>query len=144
MGSAVWAVPVSAETASTAPPTTARRGPAWKAPIPACSKAVTWSATDALVADPNVANRVWYGGIQGVGYIENGVLTENTLSGISGTTGVQDIEIALDGSYMLVSTTNGRVYRINDFATTETVSGSPNSPAIPQGFRPLPRGHQPG
>jgi len=93
-----------------------------------------FSATDALVADPNVANRVWYGGIQGVGYIENGVLTENTLSGISGTTGVQDIEIALDGSYMLVSTTNGRVYRSNDFATTETVSGSPNAPTIPQGF----------
>lgn len=93
-----------------------------------------FSATDALVADPNVANRVWYGGIQGVGYIENGVLTENTLSGISGTTGVQDIEIAYDGSYMLVSTTNGRVYRSNDFATTETVSGSPNDPAIPQGF----------
>lgn len=93
-----------------------------------------WSATDALVADPNVPSRVWYGGIQGVGYIENGVITENALDGISGTAGVQDIEIAVDGSYMLLSTTNGRVYRSTDFATTETVSGSANSPAIPQGF----------
>ena len=77
---------------------------------------------------------MWYGGIQGVGYIENGVITENALDGISGTAGVQDIEIAVDGSYMLLSTTNGRVYRSTDFATTETVSGSANSPAIPQGF----------
>lgn len=93
-----------------------------------------WSATDALVADPNVASRVWFGGIQGIGYIENGVVTEDAVSGISGTTGVQDIEIALDGSYMLISTTNGRVYRSADFQTTETVSGSPSAPTIPQGF----------
>lgn len=93
-----------------------------------------WSATDALVADPNVPSRVWYGGIQGIGYIENGEITENVISGIAGTTGVQDIEIAVDGSYMLISTTNGRVYRSTDFATSETVSGSPNDPAITQGF----------
>ena len=93
-----------------------------------------WSATDALVADPNVANRVWYGGIQGIGYMENGVVSENVVDGISGTTSVQDIEIAVDGSYMLIVASNGRVYRSTDFATTEVVSGSSNSPAIPQGF----------
>ena len=47
---------------------------------------------------------------------------------------MQDIEIALDGSYMLISTSNGRVYRSTDFATAETVSGSPNDPVITQGF----------
>ena len=93
-----------------------------------------WSATDALVADPNVANRVWYGGIQGIGYIENGVVSENVVDGISGTTSVLDIEIAADGAYMLIVAGNGRVYRSTDFATTEVVSGSSNSPAIPQGF----------
>lgn len=93
-----------------------------------------WSATDALVADPNVPSRVWYGGIQGIGYIENGDVTENVISGIAGTVSVQDIEIAEDGSYMLLSTSNGRVYRSADFETVTTVSGSPNDPAITQGF----------
>ena len=94
-----------------------------------------WSATDALVADPAVPSRVWYGGLQGLGYIENGVVTENPIDGISSTVAVQDIEIALDGSYMLISTSNGRVYRSSDFASAETVSGNANnSPAIAQGF----------
>lgn len=93
-----------------------------------------WSATDALVADPNVASRVWYGGIQGVGYIENGNVTENVLDGITGTVAIQDIEIAVDGSYMLLSGSNGRVYRSTDFSSVETVSGSPNDPVIQQGF----------
>ncbi len=93
-----------------------------------------WSATDALVADPNVASRVWYGGIQGVGYIENGVVTENVLDGITGTVAIQDIEIAEDGSYMLLSGSNGRVYRSADFTSVTTVSGSPNDPVIQQGF----------
>ena len=35
---------------------------------------------------------------------------------------------------MLISTSNGRVYRSTDFATAETVSGSPNDPVITQGF----------
>ena len=93
-----------------------------------------WSATDALVADPSVPSRVWYGGIQGIGYFENGVVTENVLDGITGTVAIQDIEIAEDGSYMLLSGSNGRVYRSNDFATVSTVSGSPNDPVIEQGF----------
>ncbi len=93
-----------------------------------------WSATDALVADPNVASRVWYGGIQGVGSIENGVVTENVLDGITGTVAIQDIEIAEDGSYMLLSGSNGRVYRSADFTSVTTVSGSPNDPVIQQGF----------
>ena len=93
-----------------------------------------WSATDALVADPSNPARVWYGGIQGVGYFDNGVVTENTLSGITGTAAIQDIEIALDGSYMLLSASNGRVYRSNDFSSVVTVSGSPNDAVIPQGF----------
>ena len=93
-----------------------------------------WSATDALVADPNVASRVWYGGIQGVGYIENGVVTENVLDGITGTVAIQDIEISEDGSYMLLSGSNGRVYRSADFTSVTTVSGSPNDPVIQQGF----------
>ena len=93
-----------------------------------------WSATDALVADPNVANRVWYGGIQGIGYIENGVVSENVIDGVAGSATVQDIEIATDGSYMLFSASNGRVYRSTDFATATSVSGSPSDPVIQNGF----------
>jgi hypothetical protein len=93
-----------------------------------------WSATDALVADPSVVNRVWYGGIQGIGYIENGVVTEDAIDGIAGSSTVQDIEIAADGSYMLISAGNGRVYRSTDFSTANSVSGSQNDPVIQQGF----------
>lgn len=84
-----------------------------------------FTATDALVADPNNADRVYYGGDAGFGYIENGVLTENAGEGLPSNP-VGDIAVAADGSYMLVAMSNGRVYRSNgvDFTTYSTVSGS--------------------
>ena len=100
-----------------------------------------WSATDALVADPNVASRVWYG--QGIGYIENGEVTENAVSGISGTTGVQDIEIALDGS----TCSSARPMAVSPQRRLPNHGDRVRQPEPadhPARLRPLPRGHQPG
>ena len=87
-----------------------------------------FSATDALVADPNNASRVYFGSNAGFGYLENGVLNENVASGLpNGSVG--DIAVAHDGSYMLVAMSNARVFRStsSDFSEFETVSGNPNS-----------------
>ena len=87
-----------------------------------------FSATDALVADPNNPNRVWYGSGDGFGAMENGGLVDVNVSGIpSGAVG--DIAVAADGSYMLVGMSSGRVFRSTDnsFTDFETVSGNPNA-----------------
>jgi hypothetical protein len=84
-----------------------------------------FTATDALVADPNNPDRVYFGGDAGFGYIENGELMENAGDGLPSNP-VGDIAVAADGSYMLVAMGNGRVYRSNgsDFGTFSAVSGS--------------------
>jgi hypothetical protein len=88
-----------------------------------------FSATDALVADPNDADRVWFGSNAGYGFLENGVLTMSP-GDISGP--VSDIAIASDGSYMLVGMTNCRVYRSTNAAFTEftSLSGSNNDDTV--------------
>lgn len=91
-----------------------------------------FTATDALVADPNNPDRVYFAGDAGFGYIENGVLVENAGDGLPSTP-VGDIAVATDGSYMLVAMSNGRVYRSSgsDFGTFSSVSGSGGS-LLPQ------------
>jgi hypothetical protein len=91
-----------------------------------------FTATDALVADPNNPDRVYFAGDAGFGYIENGVLVENAGDGLPSSP-VGDIAVAADGSYMLVAMSNGRVYRSNgsDFGTFSSVSGSGGS-LLPQ------------
>jgi len=88
-------------------------------------------ATDALVADPNNAGRVWYGSNDGFGAFDNGLIADVNISGIpNGAIG--DIAVAFDGSYMLVGMSNARVFRSTDntFTNFETVSGSPNSAMV--------------
>jgi photosystem II stability/assembly factor-like uncharacterized protein len=92
-----------------------------------------FTATDAMETDPTNPNRVWFGSDAGIGYLENGVLYENVVSGIpAGPVG--DIRIAADGSYMLVGMSNARVYRSTnaDFTAFESVSGNPSSSLLPQ------------
>jgi hypothetical protein len=94
-----------------------------------------FSATDALVAHPNIDNRVWYGSNLSYGYIDGGVINIGPASG-GPTSGVSDMVIAADGSYMLVAASNGRVYRSTstDFLSFESITaGGSSSGSLPQG-----------
>lgn len=84
-----------------------------------------FTATDALVADPNNPDRVYFGGDAGFGYIENGVLTEDAGDGLPSNP-VGDIAVDPEGSYMLVAMSNGRVYRSagSNFGSFTSLSGS--------------------
>ena len=89
-----------------------------------------FSAVDAMVADPNVPNRVWFGSNAGYGFIDEGIMTMSPSDDISGAVG--DIAIAADGSYMLVGMNNCRVYRSNgtDYTSFESMSGSNNDETV--------------
>jgi hypothetical protein len=89
-----------------------------------------FSAVDAMVADPNYSNRVWFGSNAGYGFIDDGVMTMSPSEDISGAVG--DIAIAADGSYMLIGMNNCRVYRSNDdtFTTFTSMSGSNNDETV--------------
>ena len=81
--------------------------------------------TDALVADPTQGDRVWFGSGSGYGYIVNGVATV-VPGGASSPSDATDIAIAPDGSYCLVASDNGRIYRSvgGDFTNLEPISQS--------------------
>ena len=83
-----------------------------------------WTAVNTMVADPNNANRIYVGADAGFGYIEGDVVTMG-VNGIPDGT-VQDITIAPDASYMLVSAGAARVYRSvgSDFSNFENEFGS--------------------
>jgi hypothetical protein len=94
----------------------------------------SFSATDALVAHPNIDNRVWYGSNLSYGFIDEGDITVGPSSGGPGS-GVSDMVIAADGSYMLVAASNGKVYRStnSDFLSFESITaGGSNSGSLPQ------------
>lgn len=95
---------------------------------------VNYRTTDALVADPNQDNRIWFGSEDAYGFIESGDLT-TVPSGSSSPSDATDIAIAPDGSYCLVAGSNGRIYRSSgsDFATLEPISqGSGQGGYLPQ------------
>ncbi|MGB2229106.1 MAG: WD40/YVTN/BNR-like repeat-containing protein, partial [Flavobacteriales bacterium] len=83
----------------------------------------SFTATDALIADPTNADRVWFASASGYGSITNGDLDE-VQGGTNAPSAASDVAIAPDGSYCLVAGVNGRVYRsINgDFADLELIS----------------------
>ena len=89
-----------------------------------------FSAVDAMVADPNDDNRVWFGSNAGFGFIEDGVMTMSPSSDINGA--VSDLAIAADGSYMLIGMNNCRVYLSegSDFTSFNSVSGSNNDDTV--------------
>jgi len=89
-----------------------------------------FSAVDAMVADPNFPNRVWFGSNAGYGFIDDGVMTMSPSDDISGAVG--DIAIAADGSYMLIGMNNCRVFRSDDntFTTFTSMSGSNNDETV--------------
>ena len=90
--------------------------------------------TDALVADPNQADRVWFGSGNGYGSITNGVASI-VPSGSSSPSDATDIAVAPNGSYCLVAASNGRIYRSNgaDFSDLAPVSqGSGQGGFLPQ------------
>ncbi|MGF1564266.1 MAG: T9SS type A sorting domain-containing protein [Flavobacteriales bacterium] len=92
-----------------------------------------WTAVEALETDPIRPNRVWVGSNQGFGYIEGTSFT--AVGGGLPSQVCQDIHIAHDGSYMLVSMGAGRVYRSTDNTHTsfEGVFGGSNDPGtLPQ------------
>ena len=89
-----------------------------------------FAAVDAMVADPNDEDRVWFGCNAGFGFIENGVMTMSPSNDINGA--VADIAVAHDGSYMLIGMGNCRVFRSegNDFTSFNSVSGSNNDDTV--------------
>lgn len=89
-----------------------------------------FSAVDAMVADPNDDNRVWFGSNAGFGFIEDGVMTMSPSSDINGA--VSDLAIAADGSYMLIGMNNCRVFLSegSDFTSFNSVSGSNNDDTV--------------
>ena len=90
--------------------------------------------TDALVADPNQDNRVWFGSGSGYGSIVNGVASI-VPSGASSPSDATDIAVAPNGSYCLVASESGRIYRSNgsDFSDLEIISqGSGQGGYLPQ------------
>lgn len=93
-----------------------------------------YDATDALAADPNNDERVWYASVDGYGSITNGVLAEVPGGGNS-PSNASDVAIAPDGSYCLVAGVNGRVYRSigSDFTNLELISaGGGTNGNLPQ------------
>ena len=93
----------------------------------------SFEATDALVADPNQDDRVWFGSEGGYGSIVNGEISIVPASS-TGVSEATDIAIAPDGSYCLVAASNGRVYRSNgsDFTDLTVISQGGNQ----EGFLP--------
>ncbi len=92
-----------------------------------------WTAVDVLEADPIRPDRVWVGSNQGFGYIEGTSFTP--VGGGLPSQVCQDIHIAHDGSYMLVSMGAARVYRSTDNTHTsfEGVFGGGSDPGtLPQ------------
>ena len=90
--------------------------------------------TDALVADPNQEDRVWFGSGSGYGSITDGVASI-VPSGSSSPSDATDIAVAPNGSYCLVAASNGRIYRSNgtDFSDLAPVSqGSGQGGFLPQ------------
>jgi len=93
-----------------------------------------FDATDALVADPTNADRVWFGSMDGYGHITQGNLVE-VPGGANSPSTATDVAIAPDGSYCLVAGANGRVYRSigGDFANLEPITqGSGQNGNLPQ------------
>ena len=87
----------------------------------------SYSATDALVAHPTNNNVVWFGSNVEYGYLENGVLNEVTIPSITPPiSGVYDLAIASDASYMLLAAANGLVYRVTGSAFDSAVKLSAN------------------
>ena len=88
-----------------------------------CQALGSFTATDALIADPTNDDRVWFASASGYGSITNGDLDE-VQGGTNAPSAASDVAIAPDGSYCLVAGVNGRVYRsINgDFADLELIS----------------------
>ncbi len=89
-----------------------------------------WTAVDCIEPDPNRPNRVYVASNAGFGYLEG-----NTYTAVSGglpSQSCQDINIASDGSYMLVSMSSGRVYRSTDnsYSTFEPEFGGGNDPGV--------------
>lgn len=101
---------------------------------PGAFSSASWSSCDALTGDPNHATRVWWGADAGVGYFENGELFEDVFTeDLPASYWVSDLEMAVDGSYMMVAAGNGRVYRTTDFQNLELISGTgSNSTLLPQ------------
>ena len=87
----------------------------------------SYSATDALVADPTDDSKVWFGSNNDYGFLIEGVISEMPGSAGGPPAGVGDIAIAPDGSYMLIGALNSKVYRStsSDFDDFELIaSGS--------------------
>lgn len=92
-----------------------------------------WTAVDAIEADPLRPNRVYVGSNAGFGFIEGETYT--AVSGGLPSQSCQDINIATDGSYMLVAMGSARVYRStdNNFNNFEPEFGGNNDPgSLPQ------------
>jgi hypothetical protein len=93
-----------------------------------------YDATDAMIADPEQENRIWYASMDGYGSIVDGVLNE-VPGGANSPSNAMDVAIAPDGSYCLVAGANGRVYRsVNgDFTNLEAITqGSGQNGNLPQ------------
>ena len=91
----------------------------------------TWNATDGLAPDPNNESVVWCASIKGFGSLENGVFT-GLPNGVN-VNSATDVAIAPDGSYCLVASPSGTVYRSvdGDFTNLEIISqgsGTNNPP----------------
>lgn len=90
-----------------------------------------WTAVDALAKDPNRPDRVYVGSNAGFGFIEGMTFTPVS-AGLPGSQACQDIHIAHDGSYMLVSMGAGRIYRSTDNTHSQFTQlfGSSNVPGV--------------
>lgn len=95
----------------------------------------SFTYVDALEAHPAIEGRVWFGSNDDWGTIENGVLT--TSPGTGGpTSGVDDIVIASDGSYILLVENSARVFKSLDssFSSFESITqGGSNNGMLPTG-----------
>jgi hypothetical protein len=82
----------------------------------------SWNATDGLAPDPNEPNKVWCASVKGFGSLVDGVFT-GLPNGVN-VNAATDVAIAPDGSYCLVATTGGAVYRSvgEDFTDLESIS----------------------
>ncbi len=92
-----------------------------------------WTAVEALEPDPFNGERVWFAGNAGYGYIDGTQVFEGVASGVPNSN-AQDIEIAEDGSYMLLVMDGGRVWRSTDNTYLDFVQlFAPNDPGyLPQ------------
>lgn len=92
-----------------------------------------WTAVEALEADPFNAERIWFAGNAGFGYIDGTQVFSDVADGVPNNN-AQDIEIAADGSYMLLVMDGGRVWRSTDNTYLDFVQlFAPNDPGfLPQ------------